>query len=152
VLLILFPKRNNYVVEERNELREQINQSQNEIKTLNETLNEPGTNLDHLELQVQIFDEKIKELKGEKTQITQILCGFKSSSLEVKMHTIYVTRIILRLLSALFGSQFMLPMETSVTFIGACAILFPLFFNSLILLYDIWIFFLKLSTLVDANS
>ena len=36
-------------------------------------------------------------------------------------HTIYVTRIILRPLSALFGSQFMLPMETSVTFIGACA-------------------------------
>jgi hypothetical protein len=35
-------------------------------------------------------------------------------------HTIYVTRIILRPLSALFGSQFMLPMETSVTFIGAC--------------------------------
>ena len=36
-------------------------------------------------------------------------------------HTIYVARIILRSLSALFGSQFMLPMETSVTFIGACA-------------------------------
>jgi hypothetical protein len=36
-------------------------------------------------------------------------------------HTIYVTRIILLPLSALFGSQFMLPMETSVTFIGACA-------------------------------
>ena len=36
-------------------------------------------------------------------------------------HTIYVTRIILRPLSALFGSQFMLPMETSVTFIGTCA-------------------------------
>jgi hypothetical protein len=35
-------------------------------------------------------------------------------------HTIYVSRIILRPLSALFGSQFMLPMETSVTFIGAC--------------------------------
>jgi hypothetical protein len=35
-------------------------------------------------------------------------------------HTIYVTRIILHPLSALFGSQFMLPMETSVTFIGAC--------------------------------
>jgi hypothetical protein len=33
----------------------------------------------------------------------------------------YVTRIILRPLSALFGSQFILPMETSVTFIGACA-------------------------------
>ena len=36
-------------------------------------------------------------------------------------HTIYVTRIILPPLSALFGSQFMLPMKTSVTFIGACA-------------------------------
>jgi hypothetical protein len=36
-------------------------------------------------------------------------------------HTIYVTRIILRPLSALFGSQFMLPMEMSVTIIGACA-------------------------------
>ena len=36
-------------------------------------------------------------------------------------HTIYVTRIILRLLSALFGLQFMLPMEKSVTFTGACA-------------------------------
>ena len=36
-------------------------------------------------------------------------------------HTTYVTRIILRLLSALFGSQFMLPMEMSVTFIGICA-------------------------------
>ena len=36
-------------------------------------------------------------------------------------HTIYVIRIILRPLSALFGSQFMLLMETSVTFIGACA-------------------------------
>ena len=34
---------------------------------------------------------------------------------------IYVTQIILRPQSALFGSQFMLPMETSVTFIGACA-------------------------------
>jgi hypothetical protein len=33
----------------------------------------------------------------------------------------YVTRIILRPLSALFGSQFILTMETSVTFIGACA-------------------------------
>ena len=32
-------------------------------------------------------------------------------------HTIYVTRNV----SALFGSQFILPMETSVTFIGACA-------------------------------
>ena len=36
-------------------------------------------------------------------------------------HTIYVTRIILSPLSALFRSQFMLPMETSVTFISACA-------------------------------
>jgi hypothetical protein len=36
-------------------------------------------------------------------------------------HTIYVTRIILHPLSALFGSQCMLPMETSVTFISACA-------------------------------
>ena len=35
--------------------------------------------------------------------------------------TIYVTRIILRPLSALFGLQFMLTMEKSVTFIGACA-------------------------------
>ena len=70
----------NNVVEERNELREQINQSQNEIKTLNETLNEPGTNLDHLELQVQMFDEKIKELKGEKHKLHNRLCGFKSSS------------------------------------------------------------------------
>ena len=33
----------------------------------------------------------------------------------------YVTRIILRPLSALLGSQFILTMETSVTFIGACA-------------------------------
>jgi hypothetical protein len=37
------------------------------------------------------------------------------------LHTIYVARIILRLLSALFGLQFMLTMEKSVTFIGACA-------------------------------
>jgi hypothetical protein len=36
-------------------------------------------------------------------------------------HTIYVTRIILRPLSALFGLQFMLPMEKSVTFTSACA-------------------------------
>ena len=36
-------------------------------------------------------------------------------------HTIYVTRIIMCPLSALFGLQFMLPMETSVTFTGACA-------------------------------
>ena len=36
-------------------------------------------------------------------------------------HTIYVTRIILRPLSALIGLQFMLPMEKSVTFTGACA-------------------------------
>jgi len=36
-------------------------------------------------------------------------------------HTIYVTRIILRPLSALFGLQFMLTMEKSVTVIGACA-------------------------------
>jgi hypothetical protein len=36
-------------------------------------------------------------------------------------HTIYVTRIILHPLSALFGLQFMLPMEKSVTFTGACA-------------------------------
>ena len=36
-------------------------------------------------------------------------------------HTIYVTRIILRPLSALFGLQFMLPMEKSVTFTAACA-------------------------------
>ena len=36
-------------------------------------------------------------------------------------HTIYIARIILRPLSALFGSQFMLPMETSVAFIDACA-------------------------------
>jgi hypothetical protein len=40
--------------------------------------------------------------------------------LQKMSHTIYVTRIILRPLSALFGSQFILPMETSVTFIGAC--------------------------------
>jgi hypothetical protein len=36
-------------------------------------------------------------------------------------HTIYVTRIILHPLSALFGLQFMLPMEKSVTFTSACA-------------------------------
>ena len=36
-------------------------------------------------------------------------------------HTIYVTRIIMCPLSALFGSQSMLPMEKSVTFTGACA-------------------------------
>ena len=36
-------------------------------------------------------------------------------------HTIYVTRITLRPLSALFGLQFMLKMGKSVTFIGACA-------------------------------
>ena len=36
-------------------------------------------------------------------------------------HTIYVARIILRPLSALFGLQFMLPMEKSVTFTGTCA-------------------------------
>ena len=36
-------------------------------------------------------------------------------------HTIYVTRIVLRPLSALFRLQFMLPMEQSVTFTGACA-------------------------------
>jgi hypothetical protein len=36
-------------------------------------------------------------------------------------HTIYLTRIILRPLSALFGLQFMLPMEKSVTFTAACA-------------------------------
>ena len=37
-------------------------------------------------------------------------------------HTIYVTRIIPRPLSALFGLQFMLPIEKSVTFTGACAL------------------------------
>jgi uncharacterized coiled-coil DUF342 family protein len=73
-------ERYNNVVEERNELREQINQSRNEIKTPNEKLNEQGTNLDHLELQVQMFDEKIKELKGEKHNLHKRLCGFKSSS------------------------------------------------------------------------
>jgi len=36
-------------------------------------------------------------------------------------HTIYVSLIILLPLSALFGLQFMLPMEKSVTFTGACA-------------------------------
>ena len=36
-------------------------------------------------------------------------------------HTIYVTRIIMCPLSALFGLQFMLPMEKSVTLTGACA-------------------------------
>jgi hypothetical protein len=41
--------------------------------------------------------------------------------LRIMLHTVYVTRIILRPLSALLWSQFMLPMETSVTFIGACA-------------------------------
>jgi hypothetical protein len=35
--------------------------------------------------------------------------------------TIYVTRIMLHPLSALFGLQFMLPIEKSVTFTGACA-------------------------------
>ena len=49
-----------------------------------------------------------------KTVIYTYACAKKS-------HTIYVTRIILRPLSALFGSQFMLPMETSVTFTGGCA-------------------------------
>ena len=34
---------------------------------------------------------------------------------------IYVTRIILRPLSALFGLQFMPPIEKSVAFTGACA-------------------------------
>jgi hypothetical protein len=33
-------------------------------------------------------------------------------------HTIYVTRIILHPLSALFGLQFMLPMEKSVTLLS----------------------------------
>jgi hypothetical protein len=36
-------------------------------------------------------------------------------------HTIYVTLIIQLPLSALFGLQFMLPMEKSVTFNGTCA-------------------------------
>ena len=36
-------------------------------------------------------------------------------------HTIYVTKLILHPLSALFGLQVMLPMEKSVTFTGACA-------------------------------
>jgi hypothetical protein len=36
-------------------------------------------------------------------------------------HTIYVIRIILRPLSALFGLQFMVPMEKSDTFTVACA-------------------------------
>jgi len=36
-------------------------------------------------------------------------------------HTIYVTRIIMRPLSTLFGLQCMLPMKKSVTFTGACA-------------------------------
>jgi hypothetical protein len=49
-----------------------------------------------------------------KTVIYIYACGKKS-------HTIYVTRIILRPLSALFVLQFMLPMEKSVTFTGACA-------------------------------
>ena len=37
------------------------------------------------------------------------------------LHTIYATQIILPPLSALFGLQFMLPMEKSVTFTAACA-------------------------------
>jgi hypothetical protein len=49
-----------------------------------------------------------------KTVIYIYACGKMS-------HTIYVTWIILRPLSALFGLQFMLPMEKSVTFTGACA-------------------------------
>ena len=49
-----------------------------------------------------------------KTVIYIYACG--------KCHTqFYVTRMILRPLSALFGLQLMLPMEMSVTFTGACA-------------------------------
>jgi hypothetical protein len=47
---------------------------------------------------------------------SNLLCGGKNI-----LHTIYVIRIILRPLSALFGLQFMLPMEKSVTFTGTCA-------------------------------
>ena len=36
-------------------------------------------------------------------------------------HTIYVTRIILLPLSASFELQFMLPIEKSIAFTGACA-------------------------------
>ena len=45
-------------------------------------------------------------------------------------HTIYVTRIILRPLSALFWLQFMLPMEKSLTF-TAC--------TNEIIIYTEWI-------------
>jgi hypothetical protein len=48
-----------------------------------------------------------------------IRAGFELTTLVV-----IANRIILRPLSALFGLQFMLTMEKSVTFIGACANIF----------------------------
>ena len=57
-----------------------MNQSEIEIKTLNETINEQEINLDHLELQVEVSDEQIKELKGEKHKLQKRLCGLKSNS------------------------------------------------------------------------
>jgi hypothetical protein len=54
-----------------------------------------------------------------------VSCAHSNTSLYLLLrkmsHTIYVTRIMLHPLSALFGLQFMLPMEKSVTFTGACA-------------------------------
>jgi len=47
--------------------------------------------------------------------------GYLYLRLRKMSHTIYVTRIILRPLSALFGLQVMLPMEKLVTFTGTCA-------------------------------
>ena len=56
------------------------------------------------------------EVKMYNTPNSNLLCGGKNI-----LHTIYVIQIILRPLSALFGLQFMLPMEKSVTFTGTCA-------------------------------
>ena len=62
---------------EKNVLAEKVNQNQTDCHNLNETLKENQTYLDHLEVQMEVSEEKIKELKQEKHKLQKRLCGLK---------------------------------------------------------------------------
>ena len=63
---------------EKNEFEKRLIETENELKTVNEMLNEKEANLNQLEVHVEVSKEKIKELKQEKHKLQKRLCRLKS--------------------------------------------------------------------------
>ena len=65
-------------IHEKNEFEKRLIETENELKTVNEMLNEKEANLNQLEVHVEVSKEKIKELKQEKHKLQKRLCRLKS--------------------------------------------------------------------------